>query len=91
MIATRTAPITPDRLTLRRPTAADMQGFVDFFGTERSTMNGGPLLPGRAWRAFAAQLGARLDPDAATPPAEYRPQVWRHPNPTTATDPRGPQ
>lgn len=167
-----------DRLTLRRPMAADLATFIAYYGTDRSSMNGGPLSPARAWQAFAThvgaweingfgifaitltgddrirgfagpwfpndwpereigwslfdpadegkgiafeaasaalthafgplgwetavsyvhpdnhrssalarRLGAVLDPDAATPPAETRPLVWRHPNPH-ATSPK---
>lgn len=46
-----------ERLTLRRPAARDLATFVAYIGTGRASMNGGPLPPGRAWRAFAAQLG----------------------------------
>ena len=46
------------RLTLRHPAPRDLPAFVAYFATGRSAWNGGPLTPGRAWRAFAAQLGA---------------------------------
>ncbi len=50
--------LTTDRLVLRRPAPRDLPTFVAFYATDRSSMNGGPLTPGRAWRAFGTQLGA---------------------------------
>lgn len=47
-----------ERLTLRRPEPRDLERFTTFYGTDRSSMNGGPLEPGQAWRGFAAHLGA---------------------------------
>jgi RimJ/RimL family protein N-acetyltransferase len=50
--------IRTPRLLLRRPEPRDLDGFVAFYASERSAMNGGPLTAGRAWRAFGTQLGA---------------------------------
>lgn len=46
-----------ERLTLRRPNASDWEGAKEFYLSERSSMAGGPLDLGRAWRQFAAIIG----------------------------------
>ena len=53
-----TSRIETARLILRRPEPRDLSAWEGYFSTERSARNGGPLAPGRAWRAFASQLGA---------------------------------
>lgn len=45
------------RLLLRRPEAADWPAARDFFLSDRAAGIGGPLSLGRAWRAFAAEIG----------------------------------
>ncbi|MFQ1699624.1 GNAT family N-acetyltransferase [Loktanella agnita] len=52
-----TAPLTTERLILRRPTPADWPAFRDFFASERSAGVGGPQTIGQSWRQFAAELG----------------------------------
>ena len=49
--------IETDRLALRQPRADDWLVFRDFMMSERSEGVGGPLNEGKAWRAFAAELG----------------------------------
>lgn len=44
-------------LVLRRPRADDWPAARDFFTSERATGVGGPLSLGKAWRAFAAEIG----------------------------------
>lgn len=46
-----------DRLTLRRPVPADWDAFRDFMMSERAAMFGSHGNLGRAFRAFAAELG----------------------------------
>ena len=45
------------RLTLRKPTPNDWPVFRDFMMSDRSAAFGGHANLGRAWRAFAAELG----------------------------------
>ncbi|MDA3887491.1 MAG: GNAT family N-acetyltransferase [Allgaiera sp.] len=49
--------IETDRLILRGPEGGDFDAFTKFYASERSTMNGGPLDPPQAWRAFATAIG----------------------------------
>ncbi len=49
--------LTTARLTLRRPTADDWPAFRDFMMSDRSAVFGGHGDLGRAWRAFASELG----------------------------------
>ena len=46
-----------ERLILRRPSASDWEGAREFYMSERSSMAGGPLDEGKAWRQFAAIIG----------------------------------
>jgi RimJ/RimL family protein N-acetyltransferase len=46
------------RLLLRRLAPADLSAAEVFFTSERARWVGGPLTAGRAWRGFAAMLGA---------------------------------
>ena len=46
-----------DRLTLRAPAPQDADGFVAFYGTERSKFTGGPLHPRMAWNFFCTEIG----------------------------------
>lgn len=46
-----------ERLTLRKPNAADWPAARGFYMSERSAMAGGNIDEGRAWRRFAAIIG----------------------------------
>ena len=46
-----------ERLILRRPAPRDWPRARDFFMSERASGIGGPYTLGKAWRAFAAELG----------------------------------
>lgn len=51
------APIHTERLILRRPKPEDMSAALAFFTSDRAKGIGGPMHPGAAWRAFAAEMG----------------------------------
>lgn len=51
------AHLTTERLILRAPQPADWEPFRDFIMSERSKGIGGPHDLGKAWRAFAAEVG----------------------------------
>jgi RimJ/RimL family protein N-acetyltransferase len=51
------AALRTDRLILRRPAPCDWDAARDFFMSDRAAGVGGPLDLGRAWRAFASELG----------------------------------
>lgn len=55
MIAAPT--IETERLVLRGPEPRDAPVFMSFMTSERARFVGGPLEPGRAWRAFASFFG----------------------------------
>jgi len=46
-----------ERLILRGPQVEDAQAFIDFYGSERSHMAGGPRDPREAWTNLAADFG----------------------------------
>ncbi len=46
-----------ETLILRKPGPQDVAATVDFFMSPRSSMAGGPLTQGKAWRQFAAEVG----------------------------------
>ena len=46
-----------DRLTLRKPIAADIDAFMDFYATDRAQYVGGPMTPRQAWNFFGTELG----------------------------------
>ena len=52
-----TVTLQTERLTLRRPTAADWPVFWDFYQSDRSSHVGGPMNLRDCWRHFAAELG----------------------------------
>ena len=52
-----TAVIETPRLTLRRPEARDLEGYIAFMATDRSSGVGGPKSRSDAWRSFAGLLG----------------------------------
>lgn len=52
-----TAPITTERLVLRRPEPKDWPAFHDFMMSDRAAAFGSHLNLARAFRAFAAELG----------------------------------
>lgn len=45
------------RLTLRPPQPRHAEGFIAFMAGERARCVGGPVAPGRGWRAFASLVG----------------------------------
>lgn len=49
--------LTTPNLTLRMPDARDAPAAMEFFQSDRSSMVGGPLTKGKAWRHFAAEVG----------------------------------
>ena len=49
--------LATDRLVLRRPAAADLAGYVDFFTSDRARFAEGPVDADRAWRMFGTELG----------------------------------
>lgn len=49
--------LVTDRLILRRPSFRDIEPYIDFFGTERSSMAMGPLGRVDAFKEFCLELG----------------------------------
>ena len=55
---TSSAPVLlTERLRLRPHVVEDFDRFAEFYASQRSQYVGGPLLPGPAWRGFAANVG----------------------------------
>jgi RimJ/RimL family protein N-acetyltransferase len=46
-----------ERLTLRTPILADFEHTADFYASDRSVWEGGPLTRVQAWRIFASDAG----------------------------------
>ncbi len=49
--------VETERLILRKPAGRDWPGARDFYMSERSSMAGGNIDEGKAWRQFAAIIG----------------------------------
>lgn len=49
--------LTTDRLILRRPVAEDVDGFTEFFTSDRAKYAGGPASVSGAWCEFAQMIG----------------------------------
>ena len=49
--------LTTERLTLRPPALSDFPGYVQFFGSDVSSMVGGPLDTRGAWKFFSSMAG----------------------------------
>jgi RimJ/RimL family protein N-acetyltransferase len=49
--------LSTERLFLRAPRTADFEGYADFYASERSVWEDGPLPRGAAWAEFASAAG----------------------------------